>query len=262
MIRMFACVLLLAIAGTASARVVAESVTYEHGGVKLVGYLAYDDAAEGPQPGVLVVPEWWGLNDYAKKRARMLAELGYVAFACDMYGGGKTTDAADTASKWAGRLYGNVERWRGRAMAGLSQLKRHDRVDADRCFAIGYCFGGSTVTQLAWAGADLLGVVSFHGSLPTPGQDEQPDVKCELLICHGAADPMVKPATVEAFKQALAEADATYTFIAYADAEHAFTNPAADDYGIEGVSYDRRADRRSWEHMQTFFNALLDEDDQ
>ena len=245
-------------ATAASAEIVTESVDYEHDGVKLVGYLAYDDSAQTPAPGVLVVHEWWGLNDYAKKRARMLAELGYVAFVADMYGDGKTTTKPEQASKWAGALYADADLWRARALAGLKQLITHKRVDASNCFAIGYCFGGSTVTQLAYAGAPLKGVVSFHGSLPMPKEDETPKIKGELLICHGEADPLVKPDKVVAFKAKLDELKATYTFIGYADAKHAFTNPDADKAGMDAVGYNARADQRSWLHMQTFFNALSD----
>jgi dienelactone hydrolase len=246
------------VATTAVAEVVTESVEYDHDGLKLVGYLAYDDSLEAPAPGVLVVHEWWGLNDYAKRRARMLAELGYVAFVADMYDGGKTTTKAEQASQWAGKLYADADLWRARASAGLKQLITHKRVDASKCFAIGYCFGGSTVTQLAYAGAPLKGVVSFHGSLPTPKEGETPKIKAELLICHGEADPLVPPAKVLAFKSKLDELKAAYTFIGYADAKHAFTNPDADKAGMDAVGYNARADRRSWQHMQMFFKSLLD----
>jgi len=248
----------LAFAWSTSAEVVTQSVAYEHDGVRLVGYLAYDDTRSEPRPGVLIVHEWWGLNDYAKKRARMLAELGYVAFAVDMYGEGKTTDDPKQAGQWAGALYGDADLWRARAMAGLKQLTGHARVDAERCFAIGYCFGGSTVTQLAYAEAPLLGVVSFHGSLPMPQDGETPEITAELLICHGEADPLVKPAEVDAFKAKLDELNATYTFIGYSGAKHSFTSPAADTRGMDAVGYNRRADIRSWAHMRGFFNALLD----
>jgi len=248
-----------AFAASTSAEVVSQSVEYEHDGVTLIGYLAYDDTRTEPRPGVLIVHEWWGLNDYAKKRARMLAELGYVAFAVDMYGEGRTTDDAKQAGQWAGALYGNTDLWRARATAGLKQLTGHERVNADACFAIGYCFGGSTVTQLAYAEAPLRGVVSFHGSLPLPKDGETPEIAAELLICHGEADPLVKPAEVDAFKAKLDELDATYTFIGYADAKHSFTSPEADTHGMDAVGYDRRADMRSWVHMRVFFEALLTE---
>jgi len=248
---------LVGFAAPTNGEIVTESITYEHDGVTLVGYLAYDDAHDGPRPGVMVVPEWWGLNDYAKHRARMLAELGYVAFACDMYGEGKVTNDAEQAGQWSGRMYNNPDLWRARALAGLEQLTGHERVDADKCFAIGYCFGGSTVTQLAYAGAPLLGVVSFHGSLPMPKEGETPHIQAELLICHGEADPLVKPEAVSKFKAKLDELDATYTFIGYADAKHSFTNPDADKHGMDPVGYNKRADLRSWQHMRTFFDSLL-----
>jgi len=251
-------VVLLGVITPTHAEIVTEAVEYEHNGVKLVGYLAYDDAIKTPAPGVLVIHEWWGLNDYAKKRTRLLAELGYVAFAADMYGEGKTTNDAGQASRWSGELYNNTDLWRARASAGLNQLTTHKNVDASKCFAIGYCFGGSTVTQLAYTGAPLKGVVSFHGSLPTPKAGETPKIKAELLICHGEADPLVPTDKVVAFKAKLDELKATYTFIGYSDAKHAFTNPDADKAGMDAVGYDARADQQSWQHMQTFFKALLD----
>lgn len=244
----------------ASAEVVARDVEYTHGDVTLVGYLAYDDAVEGKRPGVLVVHEWWGLNEYAKQRARMLAELGYVAFAADMYGKGKVTEDPKVAGNWAGHMSGNVELWRARAMEGLARLKAERRTDADRLAAIGYCFGGSTVMQLAYAGAELDGVVSFHGSLPPAPDDAK--IEAEVLACHGAADGFVSAEQQAEFERSLNKAGAAWTLIAYGGAKHSFTNPNADDYGVKGVAYDKRADRRSWSHMRTFFDAVFGDDEQ
>lgn len=243
-------------AAGAPAEVVTKEVEYKHGETTLVGYLAYDDAVEGKRPGVLVIHEWWGLNDYAKRRARMLAELGYVAFAADMYGEGKVTEDPKQAANWSGHMSGNVELWRKRAMLGLGLLKEQARTDGDRLAAIGYCFGGSTVMQLAYAGADVNGVVSFHGSLPPAPEEARFDG--EVLVCHGAADGFVSAEKQATFKRSLNELGARWTFIAYAGAEHSFTNPGADAYGIDGVSYDQRADRRSWAHMRVFFESVFD----
>ena len=242
--------------GAALGEVVMEEVAYTHGETMLVGYLAYDNAVEGKRPGVLVIHEWWGLNDYAKKRARMLADLGYVAFAADMYGKGKVTEDPTKAANWSGHMSGNVDLWRKRAMRGLDVLKGRPRTDAARLAAIGYCFGGSTVMQLAYAGADVDGVVSFHGSLPPAPGDAAVDA--EVLICHGAADGFTSAEKQANFKRSLNDIGAAWTFIAYSGAEHSFTNPGADEHGIDGVSYNERADRRSWRHMRVFFDAIFE----
>ena len=155
------------LATNVSAAVKSEAVHYEYDGTKLTGYLYYDDALKEKRPGVMVVHEWWGLNDYAKKRAEMLAELGYVALAADMYGDGKVTDKPEQAKEWMSEITADVDTWRGTAKAGLEQLKKSDKVDASELAAIGYCFGGGTILQLAYSGADIKGVVSFHGALPS-----------------------------------------------------------------------------------------------
>ena len=231
---------------------------YEHGGTMLKGYLAYDDALSGRRPGVLVVHEWWGLNDYARKRARMLAELGYVAFALDMYGGGKSTQNAKQASHWSGQFRGSAV-MRARARAGLEILKEHERVDPQRLAAIGYCFGGTTVLELAYSGADLKGVVSFHGSLPLPeDHDLAPGrIKASILACHGAADTFVSRDRLTEFQELIDQTGADWQLIVYGGAKHSFTNPEADALGVEGLGYDRRADQRSWKHMKMFFDRLL-----
>jgi len=189
----------------------------------------------------------------------MLAELGYVAFCADMYGQGKSTADPKQAGAWAGHMSGEVPRWRARAMAGLNVLAGLPRTDPERLAAIGYCFGGSTVTHLAYANAPLRGVVSFHGSLPLPGEGAADPLRPEILVCHGARDSFVDDERIGRFKAALEEREADWTFIAYAGARHSFTNPGADAHGIEGVAYQRRADRRSWGHMQVFLNSLFAE---
>jgi dienelactone hydrolase len=178
-------------AGAASAAVVTRSVEYEYGGVKLKGFLASDDAQKGKRPGVLVVHEWWGLNDYAKMRCKELAEAGYVAFAPDMYGGGKVTEHPADAGKMASVVRQNVKVWRGRAQAGLDVLKSQPGVDPDRLAAIGYCFGGTTALQLAAGGADLKAVATFHAALPKLTVDEAKKIRAKVLICHGADDLFV-----------------------------------------------------------------------
>ncbi|QDT18125.1 dienelactone hydrolase family protein [Alienimonas californiensis] len=241
----------------APAAVKTETVEYQHDGTTFKGFVAYDDALDGPRPGVLVVHEWWGLNDYAKHRAEMLAEMGYVAFAVDMYGQGKTAKHPEEASKFAGMVRENVDDWRGRALAGLDQLKKHPKTDPDNLAAIGYCFGGATVLQMAYAHAPVKAVVSFHGALPAASAEEAANVSAGIMICHGAADPFVPPDQVEACLAPLEKAGADYVFTAYAKAKHGFTNPGADDQGRDGLGYDAKADARSWAAMRAMFDVAL-----
>jgi len=251
-------------ASLATAKVVTQPVAYEHAGVKLEGYLVYDDAkvsAAKPAAGVLVVPEWWGLNDYAKGRAVMLAELGYVAFATDMYGAGVVTTDAKKAGELAGQLYGKPL-MAERARAGLDQLLASKLVDPQRVAAIGYCFGGAVSQALAYSGAPLAGIVSFHGSLIPATAGEAAANKAKFLICHGALDPLIKPEELAAFTKAMNDGKFDYQFVSYAGAVHAFTNPQADNIakatGMVGeIGYNAAADRRSWAHMRAFFAEIL-----
>lgn len=252
---LLACVVLLLTTTAAHAKVVTKTITYKHGDVELQGYLAYDDALEGKRPGVLVVHEWWGLNDYARKRVRMLAELGYVAFAADMYGKGKVTADPKQAGEWAGHMRGNLELWRARAMEALKVLNAQPQADTTRTGAIGYCFGGSTVLQLAISGADLDAVVSFHGS-PKPFAPKA-EIKARVLVCHGADDAFIKPADEEGFIKAMNKAEADWQWISYGGAVHSFTNPGADAHGIDGVKYNKAADHRSWAHMKLLFDEAF-----
>ena len=247
----------LATADPAAAAVKTETVEYQHDGTTYRGYFAHDDALEGPLPGVLVVHEWWGLNDYAKRRAEMLAEMGYVAFALDMYGEGATASHPEEAAKFAGMVRENTAEWRARALAGLDQLKRHPRADPENLGAIGYCFGGATVLQLAYARAPVKAVVSFHGALPAASEAEAKRVRAGIMICHGAADGFVPPEQVEACLAPLEAAGADYVFTAYAGAKHGFTNPGADDREMGGLKYDAKADARSWAAMSAMFEVAL-----
>jgi dienelactone hydrolase len=254
---------LLAAALPASAKLVTRSVPYEHDGVKLIGYLAYDDAKvkHGLLPGVLVVHEWWGLNDYARSRADQLAGLGYVAFALDMFGGGQSTTDAKQAGAWSGQFYGKPLMAQ-RAQAGLDQLLATGLVDPARVAAIGYCFGGSTVQALTYAGAPLAGAVSFHGGLIAVPEDAAGKTKAKILICNGGRDGIVPARDINTFVEAMNAGKFDYQFISYADAIHAFTNPGADKMaaanGMQGkIAYNAAADRRSWQHMQDFFAEIF-----
>jgi dienelactone hydrolase len=248
--------LLAAMAPTlAFAELTTETVEYRDGETVLKGHLVYDASLPGKRPGVIVVHEWWGLNDYAKKRAEMLADLGYVAFAVDMYGDDRVTTHAEDAQGWMQQITANVDAWQARALAGLDVLRGVEQVDPDKLAAIGYCFGGATVMQMAYAGTDLDGVVSFHGSLP-PAPDGA-DIKASVLAAHGYQDGFVPPEKVAAFEQSLADAGADWQLVVYGDARHGFTNPDAGSYGIEMVQYDEHADKRSWALMQTFLDEVF-----
>lgn len=248
----------VAVSTQSQAKVVTKTVQYSDGDVALEGHLAWDDSIDGKRPGVLVVHEWWGLNDYARGRAEQLAKMGYVAFALDMYGKGKVTEHPQEAGQWAGMIQKNVDAWQKRALAGLEMLKQHEMVDKRRLAAIGYCFGGATVCQLAYSGAPLRGVVSFHGSLPAPAAGDADQIKAKLLICHGAVDPFIPEERIDEFQDALEKAGADWQMIYYAGAKHGFTNPAADGKGLSGLGYDKKADTRSWQHMKSFFEEIFD----
>lgn len=247
-----------------SAKIITRPVAYEHGGVKLEGYLAYDDQQVKPgakAPGVLVIPEWWGLTEYPKGRAEQLARLGYVAFAADMYGTGVVTDDPKRAGELAGQFYGKPL-MAERARAGLDQLLASELVDGARVAAIGYCFGGSTVQALAYTGAPLAGVVSFHGGLIPVPLDAAANTQAKILVCHGAVDGFVSADELAAFTRAMNEGKFDYQFISYAGAVHAFTNPGADAIakatGLP-IAYHPVAAQRSWMHMRSFFREIFEE---
>jgi dienelactone hydrolase len=244
-------------ATNAHAGVVTKNISYQHDGVELEGYLAYDDSMKGKVPAVLIVHEWWGLNDYARKRAEQLAGMGYVAFALDMYGKGKVTQHPKQAAEWMRQTNSNVRLWQQRALAGLHVLKNDPRTDTARIAAIGYCFGGATVQQLAYSGADVRGVVSFHGSLLAPIPDQVNRVKAKFLICHGSADPFIKAETVQKYIVAMNESALDWQMIMYGGAKHSFTNPNADRAGMAALKYSKSADQRSWSHMQGLFEEIF-----
>jgi dienelactone hydrolase len=247
-------VVLLGLVLTAGARaeVKGEAVEYRAGDTVLKGYLAYDDAIQGPRPGVLVVHEWWGLNDYARERARMLAKLGYTALAVDMYGDGKTADHPEDAGKFATEARKNVEVAKARFQAAMDFLKSQPTVKGGDLAAIGYCFGGGVVLEMARQGVDLDAVASFHGSLGTASPARPGQVKAKVLVANGADDPMVTPEQIAAFKQEMDQAGVTYTFVNYPGAKHSFTSPAADVLGPKfnlPLAYNAEADRQSWAEL-------------
>jgi dienelactone hydrolase len=248
---------LLCISAVAFGEIITRDVPYTHGSTELQGYMAWDDQISGKRPGVLVVHEWTGLNDYTKSRCRQLAELGYVAFAVDMYGKGIRPQTAEEASKQATIYRSDRPLQRQRVLAGLEVLLRNEMCDRNRVAAIGYCFGGGTVLELARAGASIAGVVSFHGNLDTPDPSVAKNIKCKVLVCHGADDPHVTWDQVGAFIDEMRAASVDYQFIAYGGAVHSFTNPNSGDDPSQGVAYNAMADQRSWKHMQVFFEELF-----
>jgi len=244
--------------GTTQAAVQTRAVTYDDHGTKLTGHLYWDDAKTGKRPGIVVYHEWWGLNDYAKKRARMLAELGYVAFAADMYGDDKVTTSPDQARQWMQQVTVDVDLWRERANLGLAQLEASDLVDTQKLAAIGYCFGGGTVLQMAYGGADLRGVVSFHGSLPAAPEEAKSKIKPKILALHGQADAMIPPEVVQNFEAKATAAEANWELVSYGGVRHGFTNPDAGKAGIANLKYDAQADARSWARMIDFFAEIFE----
>ena len=246
----------LAGATSALAEVKTETIEYMDGDTVLTGLLAWDDAAEGPRPGVLVVHEWWGLNDYAKSRAEQLAAEGYVALAVDMYGDNKVTTHPDEAREWMTQITANVDDWTRRAQLGLEVLRAQEQVAAGQTAAIGYCFGGATVMQMAYAGADLDAVVSFHGSLP-PAPESVTSIAPQVLVAHGRDDQFVPAERIAAFQQSLDRAEANWEMMIFSGTRHSFTNPGAGDYGIDNLAYNETADKRSWAAMLQLFGEVF-----
>ncbi|MEM1107586.1 MAG: dienelactone hydrolase family protein [Planctomycetota bacterium] len=234
------------------------TLAYNHEGVKLSAYIARPDGISQPTPGVLVAHAWWGQGGYAQHRARQLAELGYIAVVLDMYGQGVYTDDPGQASQMSGVFYQDRDLFRARAAAGLEMLKQQPDVDPDRLAAIGYCFGGTTVLELAYSGADLAGVVSFHGSLLAPrgNSDDAANVNAKVFVAHGQADPFYTNDQLIGVTDALQAADVDVQTVIYSGAVHAFTDPTATGE-LEGAKYDRAADLRSWGHMKLFFDEIF-----
>ena len=243
-----------------AAEIITQEVSYKQGDTVMKGLVAYDDEVEGVRPGILVIHEWWGHNAYARKRARMLAELGYTALAVDMYGDGKTAEHPDDAGKFSSAVGGNPQLAKARFDAALDTLKQQPTVEADKIAAIGYCFGGSIVLGMARMGTDIDGVVSYHGSVATKTPAKEGDIKTRILVFNGADDPFVKAEQIEAFKQEMEAAGADYRLVNYPGAVHSFTNPGADEMGKKfdlPLAYNEKADKDSWQQTQAFFKQIF-----
>jgi len=243
--------------GVAMAEVKTKKIEYKYDGTTFVGHLFWDDAVKGQRPGVLVVHEWWGLDAYAKSRAEQLAKLGYVAFACDMYGNGEVVEHPMDANKMATTVRKNVDVWRGRAVEAYKQLTSSEFCDPKNVAAIGYCFGGTTALQLAVTGADLKAVVTFHSALPTLKPEEAKAIKARVLVCHGADDKFIKPESIDAFKKMMEDAKVSFTFESYPGAVHSFTVPDADARKIDGMAFNKSADEKSWGEMKKLFGEVF-----
>lgn len=232
-------------------------IEYRQGDTVLEGYLAYDSGLKGPRPGVLVVHEWTGINAYVKRRVEQLAQLGYVALAADIYGRGVRPKTPEEAAKVAAVYRNDRALMRARAQAAVEMLRHQEGVDPKRIAAIGYCFGGTIVLELARSGADIAGVVSFHGGLDTPHPEDARNIKCKVLVLHGGDDPHVPIEQVTGFCQEMRKAGVDWQLIVYGGAVHSFTNPESGSDPSRGVAYSERADRRSWQAMRLFFDEII-----
>lgn len=256
---MFSALLLgLLIATSLRAEVKTKTVEYSDGDVALEGFVAWDpEAAAGERPGVLVVHQWMGLTDYERTRCRQLAELGYVAFALDIYGTDQRPANPQEAREFSGRYKQDRELYRRRLTLGLEQLRDQEQVAQNKIAAIGYCFGGTGVLELARSGADINGVVSFHGGLDSPSPEDGRQIKAKILICHGADDPFVPAEDIQAMLAEFNAADVDWQMNIYSGAVHSFTQPMAGNDNSRGAAYNATADRRSWKAMQVFFDELF-----
>ncbi len=248
---------LIALARTASAEVVGERVVYRQGSEELEGYLAYDDKVQTPRPGILVIHEWTGIGPYVEGRCRRLAELGYIAFAPDMYGKGIRPQDPAEAGEWSGKFKKDRPLTRSRAFAGLEVLQKHPFTDPSRIAVIGYCFGGMVALELGRGGADVKGIVSFHGVLGTPNKEDARNIKGRVLVLHGGSDPHVSDAQVKEFEDEMRAARVPWKIVVYGAAVHSFTNPDSGDDPSKGVAYNAEADRESWDEMQRFLDAIF-----
>ena len=253
----FAVTAVLLTLSAGSATVKTREIEYRQGDTVLQGFIAWDDAARGKRPGVLVVHEWWGHNEHARNQARRLAEAGYVGFALDMYGKGKVTTHPQDAQAFVSEATKDPAVLAARFNAALEQLKRDPHVDTGRIAAIGYCFGGAVVLDMARAGAPLAAVATFHGALATKTAAQPGKVKARILVLAGGADPFVPPEQIDTFKREMQAAGARFDVVVYPGAKHGFTNPSAGQYGMEQLAYNAEANQQSWAAMLTLFKEVL-----
>jgi len=259
-IMMLLMVFSISITNTVKAEIQSEVINYQIAGQPFQGYLSYDDAITGKRPGVLVVHEWWGHNAYARKRADMLAVMGYTAFALDMYGKGKLAEHPDDAQKFMQATLADMNVAEARFNAAKKFLQQHATVTGNKVAAIGYCFGGGTVLHMARVGEELAGVVSFHGSLAVKKLAKPAQVKAKMLVLNGADDPFVTTEQIAALKHEMQSAGADLEFVNYPGVKHSFTNPGADEVGKRfdlPLVYNAEADKDSWQRMQVFLEQVF-----
>ena len=242
---------------TAQAKMHTETVIYKQGETELEGYLAYDAALKGKLPAVLIVHEWTGVGKYVQQRAEQIAKLGYVAFCVDIYGKGVRPKNTEEAGQQATIYRKDRALMRRRAIAGLEQVKKYPFVDPTRIAAMGYCFGGGVVLELARSGADVRGVASFHGNLDTPNPEDAKKMSAKVLVMHGADDPYVPQEQVSAFQAEMRNAKVDWQMISYGNAVHSFTNPDSGNDPSKGAAYNQSADRRSWEALVGFLKEIF-----
>jgi dienelactone hydrolase len=245
------------LAPRAHATIQTKEISYKEGKTELKGFLAWDDALKGPRPGVLVVHSWMGLGDYEKGRAKQLAELGYTAFAADIYGAADTPKDQKGAGVSAGKYKGNRALYRKRVQAGLDVLAKQAEADKANLAAIGYCFGGTGVLELARNGANVKGVVSFHGGLDSPTPADGKQIKAKVLVLHGADDFYVPKKDIDALEQELKDAKVDYQFVFYSGTVHAFTMPEVGNDPSTGAAYNASSDKRSWIAMKNFLQEIF-----
>ncbi len=241
-------------------KITGTEVSYATDSTEMNGYLVYDENMEGKRPGVLVVHEWWGHNEYTRERATLLAELGYTALAIDMYGEGKQAAHPEDAGKFVGQVLSNMDEAKARFAKAMETLKNHPSVDPEKIAAIGYCFGGSVVLTMANAGYDLDAVAAFHSGVQLPIPPNSETLKVKILVCNGAADPFISPESVELYKAAMDSLGADYKYIAYENAVHAFTSKGADELGEKfelPLAYNEEADLDSWNKLQTLLKSVF-----
>ena len=250
----------LFLSSTAYAEIISKEIDYKQGDTIMKGMLAYDDAIKGKRPGVLIVHEWWGHNKHARDKAVMLAKEGYVAFAVDMYGNRKNAEHPDDAGKFSSAVAGNMPLAKARFIAAMDTLKAQPYVESEQLAAMGYCFGGGVVLNMARMGVELKGVSSFHGSIATKNPAKKGDIKTRIRVFNGADDPFVKAEQITALKQEMENAGVDFEFVNYAGAKHSFTNPDADATGKKfnlPLEYNAAADKDSWQKNLEFYKEIF-----
>ncbi|MGA2506413.1 MAG: dienelactone hydrolase family protein [Chitinispirillaceae bacterium] len=243
--------------GTAGAQVMTKEIIYKNDSTTFKGFVAYDAKAKGKRPGILVVHEWWGLNDFIREKAKDLAAMGYVAFAPDMYGEGRNTTDPQVAAKMAGEVRG-TPRMRDRVVLGLATLLKQEQVDPKRVAAMGFCFGGTACLELAYSGAGVKGVVTFHAGIVSPKPEDMKAVKSKFLVLHGADDPFTPPDSIAKFQESLRKAGVDWQMIYFSHAVHGFTNPSNGSDNSKGLAYNPAAATRAWMYMQDFLREIFE----